>query len=77
MSVTIRVLGESMAPLERIPRVGDLLGISPATAFRWADDWPTTGKRRRRRVCVIPLLDQLGIPYEVVDQEEEEHDGDC
>lgn len=64
-------LGVSLRPLEPVSAIGELLGVSRATAFRMASAWPTTGGHgEHRRVIVTRLLDELGIPYELRSEEE-------
>lgn len=74
MSARILLLGHELRPLESIATVGDLLGVSRATAFRLAesDEWPTIGGRGARRVILPALASKLGLPYEVVALEEAE-----
>lgn len=76
MSARILLLGHELRPLESIATVGELLGVSRATAFRLADseEWPTIGSRGARRVILPALASKLGLPYEVVAQEEAEDD---
>jgi len=72
VSARIRLLGRELRPLEPIATVGSLLGVSRATAFRLADsdEWPTIGSRGARRVILPALASKLGLPYEVVAEEE-------
>lgn len=72
MSARILLLGHELRPLESIATVGDLLGVSCATAFRLADSdqWPTIGSRGARRVILPALASKMGLPYEVVAKEE-------
>ena len=74
MSARIRLLGHELRPLESIATVGDLFGLSRATAFRLADsdEWPTIGSRGARRVIMPALASKLGLPYEVVAQEDDD-----
>lgn len=74
MSARILLLGHELRALEPIATVGDLLGVSRATAFRLADsdEWPTIGSRGARRVIMPALASKLGLPYEVVTQEDDD-----
>jgi hypothetical protein len=72
VSARILLLGRELRPLESIATVGDLLGVSRATAFRLADsdEWPTIGGRGARRVIMPALALKMGLPYEVVSLDE-------
>jgi hypothetical protein len=64
----LTVLGRRVRLLERIPVVGDVLGLgSRSTAYRLAeaDNWPLVGPESSRWVLMIPLLERYSIPYEV------------
>ena len=61
----IVVLGERLKLLERIARVGEVLGLPRATAYRQSAGWPLTGEGSNRYVVVTALCDELGIPYTV------------
>lgn len=69
---TIRVLGQTCRPLERVATVGAILGLTRATAYRVAaaDAWPFVGPPASRFVVVPALLEQLGLRYEVGPEDE-------
>lgn len=69
-------LGMTFPAMASIVGVAKALGYSsPTTAYRVAerDDWPVSGPVGGRKVNLIALADQLGIPYEIIapDQTEE------
>jgi hypothetical protein len=66
---TIAVLGVRLRPLERIEATGAALGLSRSASYRESEHWPLTGRPTSKRVVVPRLLDDLGIPY-VVENEE-------
>lgn len=72
---TVHFLGHEFPPFASIVAVAAVLGYrSPTTAGRVAerDGWPVVGKHGSRKVNLIALAEQLGIPYEVVTEHEEE-----
>lgn len=75
MTTRIVFLGHEFPPFASIAAVAAVLGYrSPTTAGRVAerDGWPVVGKHGSRKVNLIALAEQLGIPYEVVTEHEEE-----
>lgn len=72
---TIQALGRRLHALEPVPVVGQLLGLERGAAFRQAAEWPSTGPKGSRRIIVPALLDQLGIGYDVITDQEDEHEG--
>ena len=71
---TILLLGNRLRPLESIPRVGEALGLRRTTSFKRAKDWPLDGEPGERRVIVPALAEKLGIPYQVIADEEAQQD---
>jgi hypothetical protein len=65
MSPRIVVFGARLKPLEAIATVGQLLGLTRATAYRQSAGWPLVGEGQRRYVVVSRLCDELGLPYVV------------
>jgi len=70
VTATILLLGQRLHALEPVTTVGAVLGLKRTTAFKAARDWPLTGDKGGRLVIVPALADKLGIPYEVVKEEE-------
>ncbi len=65
----VEVYGQRLRLLSRIAEVGSALSLSRSAAYRSAPGWPLTGPEKSRRVIVPRLLDELGIPYTVVTDE--------
>ncbi|NTW29625.1 MAG: hypothetical protein HGA39_09745 [Coriobacteriia bacterium] len=67
MTSTILILGQRLKPLDTITRVGQMLGLPQATAYRRAKLWPIDDANGTgdRMVIVPALAQQLGIPYSV------------
>lgn len=61
---TIRVMGRRVRPLERISKVGELIGLNRSAAYRQSHTWPLVGPETSRYVVVERLLSDLGISYE-------------
>lgn len=71
MTATILMLGHRLEPLEPIERVRIVLGLKHTKAFRVAaQDWPLIGESGGRLVIVPALAVKLGIPYEIIPEEE-------
>ena len=65
MSPRIVVFGTPLKPLEAIATVGQVLGLTRATAYRQSAGWPLVGEGQRRYVVVSRLCEELGVPYVV------------
>jgi hypothetical protein len=65
VSTALLACGQKIRPLERVARVGSVLGIERSTAYRMADRdaWPMTGEKPNQYVVVPALLERLGVPY--------------